>query len=185
MTNTTVRRAERRRAHRNHWIVALSAVAAIALVVVVAIATRGSSTDTEIVRTGETNSMGMPVIDTPGTASGTAQVDGITATPRLWALGQVPLNIAVRPDWTFDNTGTQAVTLGEPHVQINEGCCPGALTYTGPTTLDPGQATGLTFELSMHPGMDGAHDMVIHVPVHYADGTDATLDLAVTGDFRD
>lgn len=124
MTNTTVRRAERRRAHRNHWIVALSAVAAIALVVVVAIATRGSSTDTEIVRTGETNSMGMPVIDTPGTASGTAEVDGITATPRLWALGQVPLNIAVRPDWTFDNTGTQAVTLGEPHVQINEGCCP-------------------------------------------------------------
>ena len=36
----------------------------------------------------------------------------------------------------------------------------------------------------MHPGMDGAHDMTLHVPVQYADGSTSTLDLAVTGDFR-
>ena len=37
----------------------------------------------------------------------------------------------------------------------------------------------------MHPGMDGAHDMTIHVPVEYTDGSNSILDLAVTGDFRD
>ena len=30
-----------------------------------------------------------------------------------------------------------------------------------------------------------AHDMTLHVPVQYADGTNSVLDLAVTGDFRD
>lgn len=54
-----------------------------------------------------------------------------------------------------------------------------------PTALQPDQSTELTFELSMHPGMDGAHDMTIHVPVQYADGSSSVLDLAVTGDFRD
>ena len=32
--------------------------------------------------------------------------------------------------------------------------------------------------------MDGTHDMTLHVPVQYADGSTSTLDLAVTGDFR-
>ncbi len=40
-----------------------------------------------------------------------------------------------------------------------------------PSTLDPGVDTKLSFEISMHPGMDGPHDMTIHVPVHHADGT--------------
>ncbi len=50
---------------------------------------------------------------------------------------------------------------------------------------DTAPDAALTFELSMHPGMDGPHDMTIHVPVQYTDGTNSVLDLAVTGDFRD
>jgi hypothetical protein len=96
----------------------------------------------------------------------------------------VPLNVAVRPNWTFTNTGEETITLGDPHVQINEGCCPGALIYQGSTTLTPGATTALTFELSMHPGMDGPHDMALHVPVTHADGTTETLDVTVTGDFH-
>jgi hypothetical protein len=83
------------------------------------------------------------------------------------------------------NTGADAITIGEPNVQINQGCCPGAFTFDGPSTLDPGADTNLSFELSMHPGMDGPHDMTIHVPVHHADGSTETIDLSVTGDFRD
>ena len=37
----------------------------------------------------------------------------------------------------------------------------------------------------MHPGMDGTHDMTLHVPVQHADGTNSTMNLAVTGDLRD
>ena len=185
MTNTTTRRAERQRAHRTHWILGISTVIAVALLTVFALVSGGSSSGTAAERTGETNSMGMPIVATPGAGSDVAEGDGVTATPSLWALGRVPLNVAVQPKWQLQNTGTQPFTLGTPHVQINEGCCPGALTYTGPTTLQPAQSTDLTFELSMHPGMDGAHDMTLHVPVQYADGTSSVLDLAVTGDFRD
>lgn len=184
MTNTTTRQAERRRAHLQHWILAVAALTAIGLLTLFALISRESSSENTAARTGEINSMGMPIIATPGEATGVAKADGVTATPSLWALGNVPLDVAVLPDWLLQNTGTDVVTLEQPHVQINEGCCPGALTYTGPTTLGPDEATELTFELSMHPGMDGRHDMTIHVPVQHSDGSESILDLAVTGDFR-
>ena len=95
------------------------------------------------------------------------------------------LNVAVRPTWTFTNSGTDVVTLSQPQVQIIEGCCPGALAFDGPSTLAPGQTTQLVFELSMHPGMDGAHDMDLHVPATRADGTVTSIDLTVTGNFHD
>lgn len=85
--------------------------------------------------------VGMPIIATPGSGSGLAEADGVTATPGLWALGRVPLDVAVRPSWELANNGVQAITLGTPHVEINEGCCPGALTYTGTTSLQPDQST--------------------------------------------
>lgn len=184
MTNTTTRRAERRRIHRRHWIAAIGAVTALSLLIALALTSRRPAADAGT-RTGETNTMGMPVVATPGAGTGTVEIDGLTATPRLWALGKVPLNVAVRPSWHLTNTSTEAFTLGTPHVQINEGCCPGALTYSGPTTMQPGESNDLTFELSMHPGMDGAHDMTIHVPVDFADGSSSVVELSVTGDFRD
>lgn len=187
MSNTQHRSAERRHAHRRTWL--LTAAAAIAVVgasvAAIALATSGGSSGTTYRRTGDINTMGMPVLETPGTSSGTATAAGITATPSTWALGRVPLNVAVRPTWLLHNTGTDAITIGEPHVQINQGCCPGAFTFQGPSTLDPGVDTNLSFELSMHPGMDGPHDMTVHVPVQHADGTTETLELSVTGDFRD
>ena len=185
MTNTTTRQAQRARNHLGHWIVGIASATAVATLTVMAIAAQGTaSTQTES-RTTETNAMGMPVIANPGMGSGTAEVDGLVATPSTWNLGRVNLNVAVRPTWKFTNTGSDAVTVGQPHVQINQGCCPGALTFDGPNTLTPGQSTNLMFELSMHPGMDGPHDMTLHVPVQHADGTNSTMDLAVTGDFRD
>ena len=49
------------------------------------------------VRTGEMNLVGMPVIETPGTSTGTVTAAAVTASSASWALGKVPLNMAVRP----------------------------------------------------------------------------------------
>ncbi len=188
MSNTQHRAEECR--HARHRTLLLTAAAAIAVVGAsvgaIAVATsRGSSASgTNYRRTGEINTMGMPVLETPGTPSGTATAGRATATPSSWALGKVPLDVAVRPTWLLHNSGTDAITIGEPHVQINQGCCPGAFSLDGQSTLEPGVDTNLSFELSMHPGMDGPHDMTIHVPVQHADGTTETLNLTVTGDFR-
>lgn len=188
MTNTTSRANQRRRSHHRNQI--LGAVAAIVVLgaagaAIAIVATGGTPAAGGYVRTGEMNSMGMPVIETPGTSTGTATAAAITASPASWTLGEVPLNMAVRPTWTIDNTGTDAVTIGEPHAQINQGCCPGPFTFAGPTTLEPGGQTSFNFELSMHPGMDGLHDITVHVPVMHADGSTDTVDVSVTGNFHD
>lgn len=186
MNNTHNRLLTRRRAHRRSVLVGTMAAIAIVGFSALAIARLASGTpnNATVAGTGETSAMGMPVIATPGRASGAATAMGISAEPATWALGQVPLNVAVRPSWTFTNTGNDPITLGEPHVQINQGCCPGELRYEGTNTLTTGATTSLTFELSMHPGMDGVHDMTLHVPVMRADGTSETLSLTVTGDFH-
>jgi hypothetical protein len=133
--------------------------------------------------TGQINSMGMPVIKTTGSASGTADAGGVKVTGANWALGTVPLKVAVRPMWTLTNASTETVTLGEPTADVRKGCCPGPFTLAS-RTLAPGQSTTLTFELSMHPGMDGWHDIGVLVPVTTPTGNQ-TLTLGVTGDFHD
>jgi hypothetical protein len=187
MSNTQHRHEERQQARRHTR--QLTVVAAIVILglagFAIARSTGGGSTHPAEAASSETNAMGMRVIATPGVATGTATVHGITGEPAKWALGRVALNVAVRPSWTITNTSADTVTVGEPHVQINQGCCPGALTIQGLNTLAPGASTGIVFELSMHPGMDGAHDMTVHVPIARSDGTTDTLDLTVTGDFRD
>lgn len=135
-------------------------------------------------RTGALNAMGMPVVETPGSGAGTAEAAGVVVENASWELGQVPLNVAVRPTWTLRNTSDQPVTLGEPHPEVREGCCPGPATL-GKRTLGPGEVTTLTFELSMHPGMDGPHDLGVHVPVDDRMGSQQVLTLDVTGDFHD
>ena len=136
----------------------------------------------ELAPTGEVNDMGLPVYETPGYASGTAQAGGITVQGSDWAMGQVPLDIAVRPFWTLTNTGTSEIRLGEPEAQIREGCCPGPFAL-GTDRLAPGESTVLTFELAMHEGMDGWHDMGVYVPIE-GGGDQQWLELNVTGDFR-
>jgi hypothetical protein len=132
--------------------------------------------------TGATNEMGMPVIATPGAASGTVAAGGIEVSGANWSLGRVPLDVAVRPEWTLTNVGRSQVTFGAPHAEVLAGCCPGPFALSA-STLAPGERATLTFELSMHPGMDGWHDMLVHVPVSSDDGDDV-LALGVEGDFR-
>ncbi len=141
-----------------------------------------SAGTTALQPTGEVSSMGVPVVETPGYASGTARAGGVTVQGANWAMGQVPLDVAVRPFWTLTNAGSTKITLGDPKVDIRRGCCPGPTVF-GARTLAPGASTVLTFELAMHEGMDGPHDMGVYVPIHSASG-DEWLELNVTGDFR-
>jgi hypothetical protein len=127
--------------------------------------------------------MGLPVVETPGYASGVAELGGVSVQGANWEMGRVPLNVAVLPFWTLTNTGSFEITLGEPEVDIRAGCCPGPFAM-GSNTLAPGGSTVLTFELAMHDGMDGWHDISVYVPVQ--GGSDqGSLELNVTGDFRD
>lgn len=164
-------------------------VALVAVVGVAAIVVASGSQDAPtrrtaatFVTTGAMNEMGMPVIQTPGTTSGFARAGGAEVEGATWQMGQVPLLVAVLPSWTIVNTSDRPLLLGEPHPEVLQGCCPGPFTF-GDRRLAPGASTTLTFELSMHQGMDGWHDILVHVPVRSSSRED-TLSLRVTGDFR-
>jgi hypothetical protein len=162
-----------------------AAVAGIALLAGVAVAA-SIADETGTIRaapapTGEISAMGMPVVATPGERTGEASAGAVDVTGAMWELGTVPLDVAVRPSWVLRNTGTKPVTVGQPHPEVRSGCCPGAFDIDT-TTIQPGGTAKLSFELSMHPGMDGWHDIAVHVPLH--DGTaEQVLELGVTGDF--
>jgi hypothetical protein len=185
----TKRKMPARRRHSRYRVSPYLIAAAIAAVVLIGVGFiirggKGASTaKAGIVKTGQMNGMGMPVIETTGSASGSAAAGGVQVTGANWALGTVPLKVAVRPTWTLSNTSSEAVTLGEPTAEVKKGCCPGPLTLAS-RTLAPGESTTLTFELSMHPGMDGWHDIAVHVPVSASMG-EVMLSLGVTGDFHD
>lgn len=113
--------------------------------------------------------------------SGQASALGVEVDAKTVALGHVPLNTTVEPSWKLVNNSDSEVSFGEPHAEVIEGCCPGPLQL-GAQTLSPGETTELTFPLQMHPGMDGAHDFSVHVPVT-RDGEQAILELSTTGHF--
>lgn len=113
--------------------------------------------------------------------TGSASTLDLVADVKTVALGHVPLNQTVTPTWILTNNGDSEITLGEPHAEVIEGCCPGPL-QVGRTTLSTGQSTELTFPLQMHPGMDGPHEFSIHIPVE-RDGEKDLLELTTTGHF--
>ncbi len=192
---TSARRAKQRARNRKAveprrptLAIGLGIVAVVGLVAFVMASALGGSPAPEgtgraeaFVKTGSMNEMGMPVIETPGGASGVARAAGAEVEGATWQMGNVPLLVAVRPSWTIVNTSSQPLLLGEPHPEVREGCCPGPFTL-GTHRLASGASTLLTFELSMHPGMDGWHDIFVHVPVR-SSNADRVLSLRVTGDF--
>ena len=165
-------------------VLALSVALAVAVSRDAAVTDRGGAGGSAAaVRTGERNAMGMPVIETTGRATGSASAAGVQVAAANWSLGVVPLNTAIRPHWVLRNTGSQPVAIGEPRAEVRQGCCPGPFTI-GAGVIPPGGSTTLSFELSMHPGMDGWHDIAVHVPVT-SGAAQEHLVLGVTGDFRD
>lgn len=186
-SSTRRARARNRRRHTRVAVV-VTGVVVVGITVGLGVGLGGTSGGTgsddssgPLAPTGETNDMGMPVVSTPGSASGTAAAGGLEVVGADWDLGQVPIDVAVRPTWALRNTTGATVTVGEPRAEVREGCCPGPLTVDDPT-LAPGESTTLTFELAMHEGMDGPHDLGVYVPVG-GEGEPAELALSVVGDF--
>jgi hypothetical protein len=174
-------RTDARRTNRRLTAAAAGIALLAGLAIALSVADEPDTTDAGPAPTGETNVMGMPVVVTPGERTGTATAGAVEVSGAVWELGAVPLDVAVRPSWVLRNTGTEPVTIGEPHPEVRAGCCPGAFDIDT-TTIQPGETAELSFELSMHAGMDGWHDIAVHVPLH--DGSaDALLELGVTGDF--
>lgn len=126
----------------------------------------------------ETGPMGGLLYEADMAAFGTATAAGVAVDGAELAMGHVPNDVTVVPEWTLTNTTNQPITLGEPHASVIEGCCPGPLDLTA-TTLQPGESAQLTFPLQMHDGMDGPHDFDVHVPVG-DDGEYLTLGVAGT-----
>lgn len=166
-------------------VASVSVLLAVAVAVVVGFSVAAESdpdNGSNPAYTGELSSMNLPIIETPGAGSGTTEAAGVVVDDSSWSLGEVPLDTAVIPTWVLRNDGTEDVTLGEPHPEVRAGCCPGPLTLSH-RTLEPGEEVTLDFELAMHSGMDGWHDIAVHVPVVAAEG-ETTIELEVTGDFR-
>ena len=179
----TARRPVRRRRSALAWwsvpgVIALVVVAGIALSATGGRPAPPGDDGRDLAPTGEVNAMGLPVLETPGGSAGVAEAGSVQVDGANWEMGRVPLDVAVRPSWTLVNVGEKPLRLGEPHAEVLAGCCPGALVL-GTNDLAAGARTTLTFELAMHEGMDGWHEMVVHVPV----GSEV-LTLGVTGDFR-
>jgi hypothetical protein len=162
-----------------------AAVAAVGLAFLVALSLAGGvDRDDRSTQayTGELSSMNLPVIETPGAGSGTTRVAGIVVTGSSWALGNVALDTAVIPRWVLRNEGPDAVTFGEPYPLVRAGCCPGPITLSH-RTLQPGDEAILAFELAMHAGMDGWHELAVHVPIITTGDERTTLEVDVTGHF--
>lgn len=159
-----------------------AAILVVSLAVALVASTGPAPPGATVTGTGQVNAMGMPVVDTPGEATGDVRAGPVTVRGASWALGTVPLDVAVRAHWTLRNTGADPVTVAQPHPEVRAGCCPGAFTIDDPVIPAGGEAI-LTFELSMHEGMDGWHDIAVHVPVQTPAGEEV-LALDVTGDFR-
>jgi len=188
-TNHGAPQRSRQRTARSRTTLAVVASVTVAVAIAVGVvatsagdssgtARRSDDAGTTVEYTGERNGMGLPVVEPPGVTDGTASTSSVTVEGATWSLGQVPLNVAVRPTWALRNVGTAPITIGQPHAEVLAGCCPGAFTIDM-QRLAVGDVATLTFELAMHPGMDGWHEMAIHVPV-----ADETLTLGVNGDFR-
>ena len=125
----------------------------------------------------------------PGSSSGATAAErtgsvsalDVVADAETVALGHVPLNKTVTPTWKLTNRGDGDVTLGEPHAEVIDGCCPGPLDIGDPV-LGAGESTELAFPLQMHRGMDGPHEFRLHVPIERG-GEKGLLELTTTGHF--
>jgi hypothetical protein len=72
-------------------------------------------------------------------------------------------NIPVESVFALGNIGDQPLMIvGEPQVEVVEGCCPPRTQVTS-SIIKPGEQALLSMTFSMHAGMDGKHHFRVHV----------------------
>lgn len=77
--------------------------------------------------------------------------------------GDVHYNTPITTSFQVKNVGDKTLfILGDPQIQVLEGCCPPGVS-TSNLQLEPGQEATVSFTFSMHEGMDGPHHFLVHV----------------------
>jgi hypothetical protein len=77
--------------------------------------------------------------------------------------GDVVNNSWVETTFHVKNVGDQSlIILGEPLVEVVEGCCP-PRTSLSQRILAPGEEATVSMRFSMHAGMDGPHEFRVRV----------------------
>lgn len=100
---------------------------------------------------------------------GPAYLPEITDRPALqvsqthFDYGDVHYNVPVTTSFQVKNIGDDTLFfLGEPQIQVVEGCCPPRVAISD-RDMNPGEEATVSFTFSMHEGMDGPHHFVLHV----------------------
>lgn len=72
------------------------------------------------------------------------------------------VNTFVTSSFEVQNVGDKTLVILSPWVEVYEGCCPPQATISN-QKLHPGETAIISMRYTMHPGMDGQHDLRIHV----------------------
>jgi hypothetical protein len=75
------------------------------------------------------------------------------------------------------NVGDRVLRFtNDPYLQVVKGCCPPTIDI-GSKVLQPGQTTMITFNLMMHDGMGGYHDLRLHLETNDPTLSDRTITI--------
>lgn len=100
------------------------------------------------------------------TAPYTPEVTGRAAaqiSETHFAYGDVHYNTPVTTSFQVKNVGDDTLfILGEPQIEVLEGCCPPTVR-TSNRQLAPGDEATVSFTFTMHAGMDGPHHFRVRV----------------------
>jgi uncharacterized protein DUF1573 len=76
--------------------------------------------------------------------------------------GDLIVNNFVTSSFEIQNVGDETLIILSPWVEVHEGCCPPQAVISN-QRLRPGEIATVSMRYQMHPGMDGPHDLRIHV----------------------
>jgi hypothetical protein len=76
--------------------------------------------------------------------------------------GNLLVNDVVTSSFQIQNVGDETLIILSPWVQVHEGCCPPEAVISN-QRLQPGEIATVSMSYTMHPGMDGPHDLRIHL----------------------
>lgn len=76
--------------------------------------------------------------------------------------GDLLVNGFITSSFEIQNVGNETLVVLTPWVQVHEGCCPPQAIISN-RRLRPGEITTVSMRYTMHPGMDGQHDLRIHL----------------------
>ena len=86
--------------------------------------------------------------------------------------GTVPDLSQINTTFHVKNVGDQQLfIIGEPQVEVVQGCCP-PQTSLSQKFLNPGEEATVSMSFMMHPGMDGQHEFRVHVRTTDPDNPD-------------